>query len=404
MLEFRPIWLIHCICILAFIPLDTFGQKEEAPDSLLFDLPVSINYGNRGWEFQTRDQKFRMEFQFRLQFRYTGLSDLEIDSVLWEGESPGGTFEVKRARMKVGGHAFNPHIQYYLEYDFPSSNLLDWRITFNRISAIQIRLGQWKINFNSERVISSGRQQLVERSISNRYFTLDRQVGMMIQGHIFRQSLADAWYYLGVFNGNGINSRNNDGSYLLLARYQWNYLGRDTKLSFSDMSPSTKPHGYIAFAATRNRSAYTAYSSNGGQQLPGFQEGSLNRYLTHQLLFEFMFKHNGFMIKNETHYKHIDDRDEDVISKLWGGYIIAGYFLYHAFPVIPEPLEIVARYALVDGDTVDGDPIREYTVGANWFFKEHLNKLSIDYSLIRSPDLVDADKDNRIRLQWDISF
>ena len=36
--------------------------------------------------------------------------------------------------------------------------------------------------FNRERVDSSGRQQFVERSIINRTFTIDRQVGISFEG------------------------------------------------------------------------------------------------------------------------------------------------------------------------------------------------------------------------------
>ena len=67
-----------------------------------------------------------------------------------------------------------------------------------------------KSNYNRERVDSSGRQQFVERSIVNRIFTVDRQVGVMIKGRLNKGTVADMRYYAGIFNGEG-RSINNSG-------------------------------------------------------------------------------------------------------------------------------------------------------------------------------------------------
>ena len=48
----------------------------------------------------------------------------------------------------------------------------------------------------------------------------------------------------------------------------------------------------------------------------------------------------------------------------------------------------------------------ECTLGANWFFKGHNNKLTLDYSYLTIDDQfagLDDSKD-RVRLQWDVSF
>ena len=38
----------------------------------------------------------------------------------------------------------------------------------------KIKIGQWKAYYNRERIISSGKQQMTDRSIITRPFTLDR--------------------------------------------------------------------------------------------------------------------------------------------------------------------------------------------------------------------------------------
>ena len=100
--------------------------------------------------------------------------------------------------MKIGGHGFQPWLRYYFEVDLQpsrdyddsssSSNarVIDWRLDIAKWDWGGIRVGQWKVDLNRERVDSSGRQQFVERSIANRVFTMDRQVGISLEVTYFR--------------------------------------------------------------------------------------------------------------------------------------------------------------------------------------------------------------------------
>jgi Smg protein len=117
--------------------------------------------------------------------------------------------------MKIGGHGFQPWIKYYFELDLQpardvdadavssSARVIDWRVDLTKWDWASVRLGQWKVDLNRERSDSSGRQQFVERSIVNRIFTVDRQVGVQLRGRLFDGTLADMRYYAGVFNGEG---------------------------------------------------------------------------------------------------------------------------------------------------------------------------------------------------------
>ena len=48
----------------------------------------------------------------------------------------------------------------------------------------------------------------------------------------------------------------------------------------------------------------------------------------------------------------------------------------------------------------------EFTIGANWFFSGHNSKITLDYSHLSVDDgyLGMDESDNRLRLQWDVSF
>ena len=125
---------------------------------------------------------------------------------------------------------------------------------------------------------------------------------------------------------------------------------------------------------------------------------------------EFAFKYRGLSIQQEYHRKNVDDRVLGIKSELTGFYAQAGYFFHTIFPVWPEPLEIAARYAYVEepneNDRLIYNERGEYTLAANWFFNGHRNKLTADFSHLTLDDgLVGvSESENRVRLQWDVSF
>ncbi|MDH3758690.1 MAG: porin, partial [Gammaproteobacteria bacterium] len=71
----------------------------------------------------------------------------------------------------------------------------------------------------------------------------------------------------------------------------------------------------------------------------------------------------------------------------------------------PEALEFALRIARVDPDRgVSGDTEEEFTLGSNWFFNSHRNKLTLDVSRVVRLQAPETDTSNRVRLQWDWSF
>ena len=371
------------------------SKSEPSPN-------IKMSYGSKGWEMNFNN-KFMMQVQWRLQFRFESQSTTPLFFIP-EEDAIDGSFNVQRARLKVGGFAYSPDIKYYLEYDFPSGYLLNWEFTFSRLKYLQFKLGQWKIKYNSERFISSGKQQFVERSVSNRYFTFDRQMGVLLKGDLFDGKIASGSYNIGLFNGNGRMTQNDDGKFLFFTRYQWNFSRHPMKMAYCDIDRITKPEGFIAFAYAFNESAFTRFSSSGGGTLPGYDIGESQQYNIHQYNAELLFKYRGFSFSNENHIKNIDDKILMQKSKIYGGYAMAGYFFSEIAECFPKPLEFVVRYAYVSNDTFFSENINEYSIGFNWFFKGHLSKLSTDFSYVENQDFV-SDEDNfRFRIQWDVSF
>ena len=75
--------------------------------------------------------------------------------------------DLNRGRLKGGGPLGAEWLDVYFEYDQPSDDLLDLRATLKLGEQLFLRLGQWKSDLNRERIDSSDKQQMTERSISN---------------------------------------------------------------------------------------------------------------------------------------------------------------------------------------------------------------------------------------------
>ncbi len=390
---------------------------------------VRSSYGSKGFRLESRDGNFQTNLQWRAQLRVTSpyrsdprqINDLDTHRVTAEG---------RRLRMKIGGHGYKPWLKYYFEVDLQptrslddqsvtaSARVIDWRIDVAKNKAFGIRVGQWKIDYNRERVDSSGRQQFVERSIVNRVFTVDRQMGLGFRGRLFEGTGADLRYYAGAFTGEGRGVSNDDNSLMYVGRLQWNFLGRDLGLRQTDVERTEKPTGSLAIGGATHTGRATRWSSSGGGNLDGYSSvgaAAVGQYRIHQAVAEFAFKHQGFSTQNEYHWKNIQDTQLGVGQvgndrDLHGFYSQCGYFFNEICDSVPEELELAARYAWLQEPNENNLALenerQEFTIGANWFFNGHNNKLTLDYSYLTIDDEMLAMDDNgsRVRLQWDISF
>ncbi|HFD13404.1 MAG TPA: porin, partial [Crenotrichaceae bacterium] len=195
---------------------------QKLAEKLDHEFPFEVGYGKNGFFMKSRDGNWATNLRWRAQMRYSNPHRSDPRQVSHFERNDQSSFELRRVRMKIGGHGYRPWLKYYFEVDLqPTRNadgnpekagvrLIDWRLTIDKYKWLAFRAGQWKVNYNRERVDSSGRQTFVERSIVNRVFAVDRQMGVMAFGHLFPETLADMRYYLGVFNGEGRGVKNDD--------------------------------------------------------------------------------------------------------------------------------------------------------------------------------------------------
>jgi hypothetical protein len=418
---------LRFICITAFLIFagnlqaqtpftsDRAAQDKPAGSSFnwrTFELklvqgPFKMTYSRKGLILQTNEGRFTSRIRWRIEPRLFNF-DNDPTRVSQFETRPDDHFVMRRARFKVDGKMWGDVVNYNFEHDLVGNLVLNLFADISPVHRdwLQFRVGQWKSVFSTERAISSGSQQFVDRSIVNREFTVDRQFGVSIFGRFMEGSRADSQYAIEILNGSGRWGGWNDGSPMIVARYQWNFFGQEVDEAGSDLAMRTKPAAYLALNGMRNTSRFTRFSASGGGQLDGFTAGVKDQYGLTQLNGEFAFKYRGWSIQNENHWKRVDDRLTGTRTELRGTLAQIGYFPHAIWQPFPKSVEIGYRWAQVDpGTAVGADARRENTVVVNVFEEGHNNKFTLEASRLSMdrPGL-SAISDWRYRAQWDVHF
>ena len=384
-----------------------FASIISAGSQYAHSAPVEVFYDDPGLTFVSDDNRYKMNVHARFQFRYATPDDaqpLVRDDYL---SDTGTEFGTNRARLKIKGHVYQPWLRVSLEYDLKNNYMLDYRFMVEKYDWLKFKLGQWKLEYSRERSISSGGQQMLDRSIINRHFTIDRHQGAAVYGHIDAGSVYNFNYWAGVATGTGRGSNSDDDSNpLYFGRVQWNFLGKEMGFVASDYKISEDPAASIAYAAASNRSQYTRFSSSGGGSLTGFSEGAPGQYDINQFNIDAAFLFAGLSAQAEYHEKEIDDRlNELPTTKLSGYYIQAGYFFHQWIPQWPKDVELAGRFAKYEPDSPIDKEQTERAVALNWFINGHKNKVTLDATWFeQQQNNLDAVDEWRYRIQWDVSF
>ena len=377
--------------------------RAQSQDS----LRVELDYGKRGFEVRTSDRNYTIQIQPRFQFRYATPFDDDPSSYEELGAPSTQYLGIRRARLKIGGNAYKPYLKYYFESDLIRGRLLDFRVMIEKWDYFKIKVGQWKVEYNRERVISSGKQGLVDRSLINTYFTLDRQQGVTVYGNFGNSGLANFSYWAAILMGSGRNINVNPTNDLMYnAKLQWNFCGKKMVMESSDIRIRKKGIGSVAFAAASYKGPYTLFSSSGGSTYFDVPDTISPYYDVKQINFETAFMKQGFSWQSEIHLKNIESANTRIDQNFAGAYLQSGYFFHQVLPQFPENLEMVARYAVFTPDFDKMNKIQEeYSVGVNYFFSGHRNKLTAEVTKFQFDDPVFGLADRyRFRMQWDISF
>lgn len=159
-------------------------KHEEAKE-------VEVVY-DEGVHVRTNDKSFDMRIGGVIQ------SDLRAFGSHYPEDND---FDIRRARLFIEGRMFD-YFGYKFEGEFEGASndrLVDALINFDYFPYLQLQVGQFKEPFSLENLISDKYLPFNERSMAY-YLTPARDVGLMIHGHIFGDTIT---YGVGVFNGDG---------------------------------------------------------------------------------------------------------------------------------------------------------------------------------------------------------
>ncbi len=391
------------IALLLFISCASAIPALGQSDSL--NTRPNINYGDKGWHMETPNGNFATDFQLRLQLRYSYPFEQNPVSLEDFDKEKQHILQIRRARVKIGGHAFTPKLEYYMEYELAAPSLLDFWAIYSFNKALKIQFGQYKARYNTERIISSGRLQTADRSILTRTFTIDRQTGLTVFGNLNGRGALNFSYWLAVLSGTGAGKFIPDDDALMWKfRGQWNMFGEEMSFVSSDIEQLSAWRGYLAGGFVTNQSKFTRFSSSGGGQLIGYPDTSqAGQYRINQFIIETAFKKSGFSWQQEFHWKRIHDNLDNTSKTLDGNYFQLGTFPVTYIKKFPKQLELATRYAFYFHDlSTAQSKVEEFTFSLNWFFKGHRNKLTTEISYLELEDNDFIKPGLRFRFQWDV--
>lgn len=367
----------------------------------------SSSFG-KGVRFIAPDSTFSINFSARFQ------SLLVVGQTLDNGESdPESSFMIRRSRLKFDGFAFKTNITYKIELGLSNRDMgkpitqtgnapgfiYDAVLKWEPVKNFSIWVGQTKLPGNRERVISSQQLQLVDRSIVNAEFNIDRDAGIQLH-HNFKVGKMVFREAFSLSSGEGRNiTTNNTGGFDYTGRIEWLPFGNFKNkgdYSGSDLEREDKLKLSIGIGYDYNDDA-SRVQGQLGNFLPGTTDLSM-------IMSDMMLKYKGFSVMAEYMNKEasnpvLTDTGGAVLGEFYTGYgytVQAGYLL-------KNNLEFCGRYSqVVPVEEISENQVSQYTFGVSRYFKAHNLKIQSDVSL-KQEDTVDDDE-FMFRFQIELAF
>lgn len=361
------------------------------------------------------DSSWSMKIGARMQFLGTSTWDSNDNGI----SNLSTTMLVRRARLKFSGFAFSPKLQYKLELGLSNKDIggasvytnnapryiLDAVIKWNFHENFVLWVGQTKLPGNRERVVSSANMQLVDRSLLNKRFNIDRDMGVQLRHHF---NISDTFIVKEAFSiaqGEGRNvTTGNLGGFQYTARVELLPFGNFTgKGDYIGSDLKREENLKWAFAASydlnnnavKNRSNQGSYMTND----TGFYQTNISTLFVDTIL-----KYKGFSFMGEYAYRDAaDELAKNSDSSLTGDKVQTGNSLnlMSGF-LFKKNWELTGRYTNVTYDQfLAKGAENQYTFGVSKYIVGHKLKVQSDVSYL---DLVNGTNQLMYRLQVDIHF
>lgn len=417
-------------------PIETVSFEVELMEQPPAPQPSYVGY-DRGFAIANHGTAGVPANEFPFLMRMN--SWLHLRHVLFESDGPNrdkNAITLERIRLVFSGHLYSPDLKYSLMLDGNTDQsvqvtFLDSFMTYDLgrgvwgwdAGQLEIRGGNWKVPFSRSREESARRFQFSERSVANLFFDIGRSVGVSLLGE------TEAWdvplrFETALMNGFNTGRDSTISGEDLDSNLAWS--ARASMDLFSDFGNDGEPdlswHPYPALrlgggmaCTTADREGPNEFTRQrvvrSGERLSNLLPAAVSAYDIWLITVDAHWKHRGWSLIAEHHWRHIADfRGGNIPGLLDQGLVLqTGYF------VLPERLELLARWSRIAGDSgtlgAQHQHTNEIAGGFAWYIRGHHVKFNLDISWIdgvpvNSPrlNLLPGDEGWLMRTQFQLAF
>ena len=364
-----------------------------------------MKFGKGMINFTAKDSSFSVKFAPRIQSRYQSQWDYDGE----EYDTPELNFLIRRARLKFDGFAFTPKLKYKIELGLSNRDIsgasvfnrntpryiLDAVVMWNFHKNFELWAGQTKLPGNIERVVSSANLQLIDRSLLNSKFNIDRDMGIQIR---HKTKLGGNWISREKFSisqGEGRNiTEGNIGGLQYTSRLELLPFGEfSSKGDYSqgDLKREKSIKAMFGFTYDINNNAVKS-RSNMGSYMTQSNGGLFETDITTVFL-DGVIKYNGFALTGE-----YANRNADIIEALeadgrtkTGAVVGAGSAVnFQGSYLFKNNIEMTLRYTNIDFKELTRlSDLKQITYGISKYVVGHSLKIQADLSFSQSNSMRD---------------
>ncbi|MBV1922544.1 MAG: OprO/OprP family phosphate-selective porin [Flavobacteriaceae bacterium] len=376
---------LYYILVLAFLATISTSNAQEISDT---------KFGKGLINFVAKDSSFSIKFAPRIQFRANSAWFHDGDKYSDQVEN----FLIRRARLKFSGFAYSPKLKYKIELglsnrDIAGANefnnntpnyILDAVIMWNFYENFELWVGQTKLPGNIERVVSSANLQLIDRSILNSKFNIDRDIGFQVRHHI---NLNDRFVVREKFAFSQGEGRNvvtgNLGGHQYTGRLEFLPFGLfQSKGDYKqgDLKREPKPKLMIGATYNFNNDAVRTRSGKGSYMITenGYHQTDITT-----IFVDGMFKYKGLSFMGEYANREANTpiavEDDGTPT---GDVVLEGdSFNFQGSYLLKNNYEFTGRYSKISYyEVTNAGNIDQYTMGISKYIVGHKLKVQTDFT------------------------
>lgn len=351
---------------------------------------ASYKPGN-GVTLRSQDGRFALNFAMWAQLLFTGKRE-QMPASGSSGRT--ASLELRRARVVLQGHAFTPHLKYYVHLMFAPKDLgfkdgaptrapiFQWYATVTRLANAQLQAGFFFVPYARQRMAPLPRLQFADNATASYEFTLDQDIGLQVASPDVA-GLGMLRYYAGVFMGDGYD-------WYKAGDFGLSYMGRVEVLPWGMFEDFNEPDFERSQRPKISLGAAYAFSDRDHRTRaiagPGFADGGTMS--SHNLTGDLLFKWAGLSLLADVYLRRgwrqagaLTD-EEGLPIAVQAARNGLGWTAQMGIFVPRTRFETAGRYAGVRPARSGATSLArldELGAGFNYYFYRHAVKMQLDY-------------------------